>query len=393
MASSITAVERSALLTKHAAALAKFDAARQHSLGIKKIAYPLQAVTLAAMLRDKRAVRWDQNRKEVKARAGDATKFMLTLATRRSGGMFVCYWNGALETSADGKPEIHPTQENPIVIYEGGHRSRWLESIFDNTTEVYDGLDMEMLEQLRPEAVREIRASRITLDVNTHESGTVPIEYIKEEYEIINTTTATFSAGEIVASSTDDVRNDLQALVSRALSHRKPSPKARDGEKAEWRALANGALGQIMLMKVDALVGQPAPSAEATLRAREIIEAFAEAERQVIALFANNAPLKKRMDARKSDFKMDAALMSAFDACVSPAQREAVIADYVTLYRNFFEDKAEWSTTIKEITGGGAGKHNSGNNIFTARWKKVVNLLRPPPALAEGDALAAGDHI
>jgi hypothetical protein len=377
MASSITAGERSALLTRHAVSLAKFDAVRQHSLGIKKILHPLQATTLATYLKDGRAIRWDQNRKEVKARAGDATKFMLTMATRRSGGMFVCYWNGAVATGADGKPEIHPTQQNPIVIYEGGHRSRWLESIFDNTTEVYEGLDMAMLEQLRPEAVREMRASRITLDVNTHESGIVPIEYIKEEYEIINTTTATFSAGEIVASSTDDVRNDLQALVRKALSHRKPSPKARDGEKAEWRALANGALGQIMLMKVDALVGQPAPSAEATLRAREIIECFAEAERQVIALFANKALLKKRMDARKSDFKMDAALMFAFNDCVSVAGREAVIADYVSLYRNFFEDKAVWSATIKEITGGGAGKHNEGNKIFEARWKKVVNLLRP----------------
>jgi hypothetical protein len=249
-----------------------------------------------------------------------------------------------------------------------------------------------MLEQLRPEAVREMRASRITLDVNTHESGIVPIEYIKEEYEIINTTTATFSAGEIVASSTDDVRNDLQALVRKALSHRKPSPKARDGEKAEWRALANGALGQIMLMKVDALVGQPAPSAEATLRAREIIECFAEAERQVIALFANKALLKKRMDARKSDFKMDAALMFAFNDCVSVAGREAVIADYVSLYRNFFEDKAVWSATIKEITGGGAGKHNEGNKIFEARWKKVVNLLRPA-AQEEGEALNVADAV
>ena len=388
MASSITAVERSALLTKHAAALAKFDAARQHSLGIKKIAYPLQAVTLAAMLRDKRAVRWDQNRKEVKARAGDATKFMLTLATRRSGGMFVCYWNGELRTSADGEPKIHPTQQNPIVIYEGGHRSRWLESIFYNTTEVFDGLNMTMLEKLRPEVVREIHAAHITLSVNTHTSGTVPLDYIKQEYEIINTTTTPFSMGESIAASTDQIRNELQDLLSRALRHRKPSTKPRDGEKTELRQLVNGALGHFMLKKEADLLGESAPSAEAIQRARDIIEAFAEAERQVIALFADKAELKKRMDARKSDFKMDAALMSAFDAA-SAAGRAAVIADYVSLYRNFFEDKAEWSTTIKGITGGGAGKHNKDNNIFRARWKKVVDLLRPPAPLAEGEALHA----
>jgi hypothetical protein len=249
-----------------------------------------------------------------------------------------------------------------------------------------------MLEKLRPEAVREMRAARITLDVNTHTSGTVPLDYIKQEYEIINTTTTPFSMGESVAASTDQIRNELQDLLSKALSHRKPSPKARDGEKTELRQLVNGALGQIMLNKAPIVLGQPAPSAEDTRRAREIIECFAEAERQVIALFANKALLKKRMDARKSDFKMDAALMFAFNDCVSVAGREAVIADYVSLYRNFFEDKAVWSATIKEITGGGAGKHNEGNKIFESRWKKVVNLLRPA-AQEEGEALNVADAV
>jgi hypothetical protein len=194
-----------------------------------------------------------------------------------------------------------------------------------------------------------------------------------------------------VAASTDQIRNELQTLLSRALSHRKPHPKARDGEKTELRQLVNGALGQIMLNKAPVVLGQPEPSAEATLKAQEIIECFAEAERQVIALFAD-AKLKKRMDARKSDFKMDAAFMFALNDCVSAAQREATIADYVSLYRNFFEDKAEWSTTIKEITGGGAGKHNIDNTIFATRWKKVVNLLRPP-AQEEGDALVPEDAV
>jgi len=391
MASSITAVERSALATKHAVSLAKFDAARKHSLGIKKVPHPLQATTLAAMLNDGRAKCWEENRKEVEPRAGDAAKFMLTLATHRCAGMFVCFWNGAVATGADGKPEIRPTQENPIFIFEGGHRSRWLKSIFENTTEMYDGLNMAMLEKLRPETVREIRAARITLDVNTHESGTVPLDYIKQEYEIINTTTTPFSMGECVAASTDQIRNELQALLSRALSHRKPHPKARDGEKTELRQLVNGALGQPMLNKAPVVLGQPEPSAEATLRAQEIIECFAEAERQVSALFAD-AKLKKRMDARKSNFKMDAAFMFALNDSVSAAQREAAIADYVSLYRNFFEDKEQWSTTIKEITGGGAGKHNIDNTIFAARWKKVENLLRPP-AQEEGDALAPEDAV
>ena len=387
--STITEAERAELLVMHADSLAKFDLARQRSRGITKICYPAQAATLAAMLRDGRAIRWDQNRKEVKARAGDSSRFMLTLATRRSGGMFVCYWNGNPVADALGNMQIQPTKENPIVIYEGGHRSRWLDQIFDNTTTVFEGLDMEMLELLRPDAVVDIRSARITLDINTHESGTVPLEYIKEEYEIINTTAASFSAGEIVAASTDDVRNELQALVAKALSKRKVNAKKiRDAEKAEWRALANGALGQIMDMKADSLVGQPAPTPDAVLRAKEIIEAFAEGERQVVALFTNDAAVKKRIDARASEFKMDSVFMIALAGTVSPAQRTTVVNDYVNFYRKFFSDKGVWAPLVKEITSGGGGKHIT-NSVLMGRWKNLVSKIRPAAAPVEGEALVA----
>ena len=389
----LTAAERAALLVKHAASLEKFDAECEKSIGITKIPCAYSAATLATMLRDGRIIRWDQNRKEVKARAGTSEMFMVTLAAKRSVGTFVCYWNGKPIADADGRPQIRPSKDHPIVIYEGGHRSRWLDQIFNNKTEVCTGLDLKTLEQLRPEAAKKIRTARFTLDVNTHESGVVPEDYIKEEYEIINTTVTAFSIGESVASSTDDVRNNLQTLLKAALSHRKPSTKARDGELAEIRALVNGALGQFMDLKKESLHGQPPPTAEQILNAEENIAAFAEAENQVIALFDNNAPLKTRIDARKSDFKMDSALMAGLAACVSAAQREAVIDDYVSLYFGFFENKEEWKATLKEITGGGAGKHNSGNSVFVARWKKVVNLVRPPDDLEEGEALNVADAV
>jgi hypothetical protein len=381
------------MLLKHADSLAKFDAARLRSQGIRKISYPAQAATLAAMLHDGRAIRWDQNRKEVKKRAGDSSKFMLTLATRRSGGIFVCYWNGKPIADADGKLQLQPTKENPIVIYEGGHRSGWLDQIFNNTATVFEGLDMETLSQLRPDSVEDIRSARITLDVNTHESGIVPIEYIKEEYEVINTTGASFSAGEIVAASTDEIRNELQALIAKALSKRKVNvKKVRDVEKAEWRALANGALGQVIDMKNDSLNGQPAPAPEAVIRAKEIIEAFAEGERQVIMLFTDNVAVKKRIDARTSDFKMDATFMIALAGTVSPAQRIAVISDYVNLYRMFFSEKTVWGPLVKDITGGGGGKH-SGNSVLMGRWKKIVNKVRPAAAPLEGEALVAASAV
>jgi hypothetical protein len=316
-------------------------------------------------------------------------KFMLSLASRRCPGMFVSYYNGPLTTDAEGKSIVVPTKENPIIIYEGGHRSRWLDQIFSNTTEVFPGLDMETLKEIEPEAYDDIRKACIALAVNTHESGTVPKDFINDEYNAINTTMAPFNQGETVASSTDHVRNDLQAELAAAIASRKGGKKARDGDKTELRALVNASLGQIADTKIDSLVGQPDPTEDAILGAYENIQKFESIETQLNALFQNNAAAKKRIINRKSDFKLDATVMVALGNCASDAQRDKVVEDYVSFYSTFFADKAVWTAAVKEVTGGGAGKHNTGNGVFTSRWKKLLNKVRPPTPIAEGESLSA----
>jgi len=375
-----TAEEIAAEKVKHAVSLTKLDKELRFSAGIKKIPMKFTVAEVAAMLADGRAIQWEKNRAEVKSRAGGPDEYMLTLAARRSGGTFVCYMNG--KCPVDAKGNVTPTKENPLVIYEGGHRSRWIKAFFNNEVQIIAGLDLTTLKQIHPETVTAIRNAFITFHVNTHESGSVPEEFVKKEYELINTKTEGFSVGEMVAASNDKIRNELQDLMADALGH-KPGSKKRDMDQAELRALVNGALGQAMDKKEASLTGQEDPTELEVVQAKKVIDGIVEIERQLAALYVESAAQKKRLEARTLDFKMLSTIISGLVSTVSDETMTESISVVVDFYRQFFGDAKTWTKMKSEITGGSAGKHNN-NKVFENRWLKLKNKMRPvaPPTAA-----------
>ena len=372
-----------ALRVTHSASLATFNRIYQLSKGILKIQKSYKTSTLAAMLRDGRAIRWLLNRKEVKARSGSAAAYMQSLACKASTGTFVCYWDGPV-TIVNGKTTFEPTVANPIVIYEGGHRSRWLDEIYNNTTQVAPGITLEILRVLHPEAAAAVEAAPVTLNINTHESGKVPEEYVKWEYDTINSTVEAFSAGESIAASRDETRNELDKLIVAALSKRKVSEKAREGNKVIVRAMTNGALGKPFDQKIENLQDSSELTPEQIETAKMNIEQFASMEEKIEVLCAGNTETKKRFRKRIYLFRQDATLMHAIVAAPTKTLKEAVVEDIVKFHEMFFLDEAAWKEAEK-VFGGGAGKHVN-NRVYVDRWLKIQNLVHPPRAPAtEGE--------
>jgi hypothetical protein len=378
-----------ALRETHATAIAAFNKIFRLSSGITKIQKSYRTSTLAAMLRDGRAIRWLLNRKEVQARSGSAAMYMQSLACKASTGMFVCYWNGEVTLDAKGKPTFEPTVANPIVIYEGGHRSRWLDEIYNNTTQVAPGITLEILRILNPEAAAAMESAPVILNINTHESGEVPIEYVKWEYATINCTVEAFSAGETVAASRDEVRNELDALVVAALRKRHVTPKKREGNKVIVRAMTNGALGKAFDQRAESLQDASELKPEQIESAKTNIALFASMEEKIEVLCAGNPETKKRFRKRIYLFRQDATLMNAIVTAPTRSLKEAVVEDIVKFHEMFFLDEAAWKEAEK-VFGGGAGNHST-SAVFADRWVKIQNLVHPAPAPTEEVELEMAD--
>jgi hypothetical protein len=370
-----------ALRIKHQAALEKFDKSQKKSDGITKIPMAYKASTLAQMLRDKRAIRWDGNRDEVKARLGTDRMYMNSLANKRSTGLFVAFWNGTL---VDGK--IVPTVDNPLVIYEGGHRSRWLDGICNGTTEVEDGLTLEVLRILRPVAAKAIDEAPIKMDVNVHESGVVPEDYVKQEYEVINTTSEGFSLGESVSASTDEVQNELDRQMKDALGKRTIKPKNRDADAATIRSLTHGSLGMSLEKTKKSLLTPVDISKEQQATAEKNIEFFKAAEDQILQKFLDDKKTYARVKKRGLKHAEDATVMFAIADAPTTNLKMEVVKNIVKFYEMFFPDNAKWKEAAS-VFGGGSGKHYSDSDVFRARWRKIVALVNPPKDVVDQDGI------
>ena len=65
------------------------------------------------------------NRNEVSAREGNSNELLLSISARLSIGIFLGYCDTVVPRSG----KITASPDTPIKITEGGHRSRWIQSI------------------------------------------------------------------------------------------------------------------------------------------------------------------------------------------------------------------------------------------------------------------------
>jgi hypothetical protein len=353
--------------------------------GIKKVPIRLSVKMLAQLKREGKAKIAKWNRDEVRNRDGTAEDFFFSLSLGLSPGMMLAYWNGIL---VDGK--VVPTVENPIIIYEGGHRTRWTESIFANVTEM-DGMTLSYFQANDPDIAKCVEDAVIEMTVSTHPSGVVNEEFVKKDYQESNSKSEHVAPGEIIRVQTTDNRTPLQDDIKHVMK-RDIKSKGQDGNLEILRALVHGAAGCTaqMNMKKDALMKQTELTPEELNKARTTIAALGLAETGIAGLYAatdkENKKIHKRVMARQLDLAVDGVYVAALADAPTDAARQAVVDDIVAFHRKFFADKAVWADVMKDLKKATVERSRYGpEGPFRARWQKIVNHLRPPVVRTEGE--------
>lgn len=359
--------------------------------GIVKVPLRMSVKRLAKLMAEGKAKIAKWNREEVKVRDGTAEDFLRSLALGLSPGMMLAYWNGKL---VDGK--VVPTVENPIIIYEGGHRTRWTESIFANITEM-DGMTLSYFQTNDPVIAKCVEDAAIEMTVSTHPSGVVNEEFVKKDYEESNSKSEHVTPGEILRVQTMDNRTPLQEDIKRAMT-RNIKEKKQDGNLEILRALVHGAAGctEQMSMKKDALMAQAELSPEQLNKARTTIAALASVETGIAGLYEDPGKLPKkasidaksihkakrtlykRIHDRQLDLSVDGVYIAALASAPTDAARQAVVDDIVEFHRRFFSDEAEWNGVMKDLKKATVERSRyKPEGPFRARWQKITNRLRP----------------
>ena len=381
-------VTMSASSTLHAKLQARLNALRLLRTklgcgGIKKVPIRLSVKTLAQLMAEGKAKIAEWNREEVRNRDGTAEDFMRSLALGLSPGMMLAYWNGIL---VDGN--VVPTVENPLIIYEGGHRTRWTESIFANVTEM-DGMTLSYFQANDPVIAKCVEDAMIEMTVSTHPSGVVNEEFVKKDYEESNSKSEHVTPGEIIRVQTADNRTPLQEDIKCAMK-RDIKDKKQDGNLEILRALVHGAAGctDQMSMKKDALMAQAELSPEQLNKARTTIAALAATETGIAGLYAatdkENKKIHKRVMARQLDLAVDGVYVAALASAPTDAARQAVVDDIVEFHRRFFANTTVWADVMKDLKKATVDRSRYGpEGPFRARWQKIVNRLRPPVVRTE----------
>lgn len=361
--------------------------------GIRKIPIRLTVKMLAQLKREGKVIIAKWNREEVRNRDGTAEDFFFSLSLGLSPGMMLAYWNGIL---VDGK--VVPTVENPIIIYEGGHRTRWTESIFSNITEV-DGMTLSYLQTNDPDIAKCVEDAVIEMTVSTHPSGVVNEEFVKKDYQESNSKSEHVAPGEIIRVQTTDNRTPLQDAIKSAMK-RDIKSKGQDGNLEILRALVHGAAGCTaqMNMKKDALMKQTELTPEELNKARTTITALALAETGIAGLYAaidkETKKIHKRVMARQLDLAVDGVYVAALASASTDAARQAVVDDIVAFHRKFFADKTVWADVMKDLKKATVERSRYGpEGPFRARWQKIVNHLRPVVVRTEEGALPPAQEL
>jgi len=380
-----TPEEMNALREKHRYNLALLEANRAGLVHITKLRQPVRAATLYNWVKEGKAVIAPWNREEVRNREGDENEWNESLATKVAPGQFIAYWVGKV-----GKEKkINPTKECPLVIYEGGHRTRWTMKVFSGEA-TYCGMTYSELQDLAPETATEIAEVVIDVTIAVSQDREELEAFAKKEYETVNTNGERLKAGEVIRAKTDEVRADLEESLQSVLQ-RDVKAKKRDAHLEDLRALVHGAAG--LLGKMDknkgSLIGVESLTQEQQNRAQENIREFGEVEAAIAALpeLAGKDP-KKRIRSRKLDLPFDGTLMYALQGAVGPAGRAKVRDDWVELHRRFFADKAEWKAKLAFLKRPTNNRRSYEREPpFPIRWRWLQTMLH------QVEAVAVEEHV
>ena len=259
--------------------------------GIKKQHKLYKFSTFMALINDGKIKSDDWNRTAVKNRPGDAADLMKSMAMGWSISMILGYWNGI--------GDLAPTKENPIRITEGGHRYRWIEAIITNLT-LLDTFSLIRLKDNHPDVYQAIMNYTIVVEITTHESGTVPENYVKGEYQAVNTKGSMLTAGETLRAATDTKFNELVKMLEGAFKNRKAKmdKQLRDKALEIYAAIIYGITEGSDAMKTskEGLCSKPEISDDKFAHAKSVINAVGNLEDTIYKEWRTNPDAKKFLE-------------------------------------------------------------------------------------------------
>lgn len=326
------------------------------------------------MKSDGRLVIAEWNRDEVAVREGTPSEWMKSLAEKVSPGHFIAYWLDKDETGA-----LNPTKQNPIVVYEGGHRTRWTEKVF-NCEVLYHDMAYDDLKIAASDVADRIRDSPITMTVAFSRDESALITFAKNEYGKVNALSSLLKPGEIIRTKSDPERSTLEEAM-RCAMRRTLKSKKRNSDLEGMRALVHGAAGLIDRMdkKAGSLINGPPLSTAQVEAARNVIKCVAQAEEQIEALFEKEKATLKRCKNRGLELPVDGVLVWKLQDVASVKDRDGVVKDWVEFHRQFFADKEGWNEKMKQIKAATKerARYGKGETPFPTRWARVQSILYP----------------
>ena len=349
---------------------------RQRRSTINKVRHPITASTLNNWFKEGKAVIAEFNRNEVTKREGNEHEWMESLATKVSAGHFISYYAG----KPDKNGKINPTPENPIVIYEGGHRTRWTDRIFRNLA-TYHGMTLDVIRDLGLPEAKAIEECIIEMTVAVSTDKAALVAFAKKEYDTVNLKVEGLKAGEIIRTGADETRHRLETKLKSVLK-RKLKEKERDAHLEELRALVHGAAGLVNRMdkKKGTLTTTEPLTPEQVAKAEKIIDLVAETEEKIASMPELAVKkLQTRVRGRNLELPIDGTLVYALQDARNDAEREKVVDDWVRFHREFFPDAAKWKETTAFLKTATVerSRYGPGETPFPARWQRVQSLLNP----------------
>jgi hypothetical protein len=271
----------------------------------------------------------DWNRPEVTSRPGSAGGLLASLRDGRSVGMFLGYRHG-------GGESYYPTPENPLYVSDGGHRMRWMKEIFAGTASA-DGDTYATLDEV---SRGKIDAREMTFDTSYHVEGesmedkAMLVEHAKEEYRLVNSTTAPLSNGEVLRANTDATLVKLVEDLEQAFSLRdKAKEGARDKDlEVSYGMIVGLATGPEHMTKKREDVLDLNLTPEQVQKVSKGITYIKQVEDKVFQHYAGNQNALSILKVRKPDLQHDGPWIARLSECNTDAEYAEVVEKAVKAY-------------------------------------------------------------
>ena len=345
--------------------------------GINKLKMNFRFSTLTNLLRKEAIKVADWNREKVASRPGDSTSLMKSMANGWSISMFLGYWNGK------GHNETTlPTPENPSLITEGGHRLRWIKEIIDGHAAI-DGHTLDILSSVNPVVWNHIQNYIIPIEVTVHDSGIVPIEYMKGEYRAVNGNACVLTVGEILRASTDRNFNELLELLKKAFEKRKMT-----GKRDKPIEVCAGIIAGLVHGNSDKMTTKAGDVMDYDIldeqmpRVKALIEYITDLEANLHETYKSDKKKLALLKKRAPSLDFDGPMIHALIYATTEEEKTLVIQNILKFYELSLGDEASWSANKTRVCSAGDGNPARAYNKkrYAHGWGQLMDIITPEPS-------------